>query len=88
MSSKFNVTHFASNLSCTGIHLCGSGSVLGIPVQIHKGHEYGSNLNPDPQHGVKLFFLPLKDRAVLAEYVEDQVAGLLVRLDLVQLHLD
>ena len=46
----FNLTPFASNLSY--ICLSGFGSVFGIPVRIriHKGPEYGSNLDPDPQH--------------------------------------
>ena len=39
-------TPYASNLSY--IYLRGSGSVFGI--RIHKGPEYGSNLDPDPQH--------------------------------------
>ena len=35
--------------------LCGSGSVFGIRIRIHKVAEYGSNLDkdPDPQHCVK-----------------------------------
>ena len=34
------------------IFLCGSGSVFGIRIRIHKAPEYGSNTNadPDPQH--------------------------------------
>ena len=39
-----NFTPFASNLS----YICLCGSVFGIRNQ--RGPEYGSNLDPDPQH--------------------------------------
>ena len=35
--------------------MCGSGSVLGIRIRIHKASEYGSNTNQDPQHGFFVF---------------------------------
>ena len=38
------------------IYMCGSGSVLGIRIRIHKASEYGSNTNQDPQHGSFVFF--------------------------------
>ena len=40
----FNLTPLASNLSYF------SGSVFGIQIRIHKVPEYGSKLDPDPQH--------------------------------------
>ena len=43
----FNLKIFASNLSF--IYLAGSGYVFGIWIRIHKGPEYGSILDPDPQ---------------------------------------
>ena len=48
LCSNFNLTPFASNLS--NIYPPGSGSMLGIRIRIHKGPEYGSNLDPDSQH--------------------------------------
>ena len=42
-----NLKIFASNLSF--IYLAGSGYVFGIWIRIHKGPEYGSILDPDPQ---------------------------------------
>ena len=42
----FNLTPFVSNLSYISL----SGPVFGIRIRIHKGPEYGSNLDPDPQH--------------------------------------
>ena len=44
-----NLTPFAFILSYA-IYMCGSGSVLGIRIQVHKAPEYGSNTDPDPQH--------------------------------------
>ena len=32
------------------LKLCGSGSVFGTRIQIHKISKLGSNLDPDPQH--------------------------------------
>ena len=34
--------------------VCGSGSVFGIRIRVHKVAEYESNLDPDPQHCRKL----------------------------------
>ena len=31
------------------IYMCGSGSVLGLRIWIHKSPEYGSITDPDPQ---------------------------------------
>ena len=45
----FNLTPFAKNVSY--IYLCGSGSLFVIRIRIHKGPEYGSNQDPDPQQG-------------------------------------
>ena len=33
--------------------MCGSGSVLRIRIRIQKAPEYGSNIDPDPQHCLK-----------------------------------
>ena len=46
----FNLTPFASNLNFSYFYLHGSGSVNEIRIQIHKVVEYGSTLDPDPQH--------------------------------------
>ena len=35
------------------IYLCGSGSVFGTQIRIHKGPDYGSNLDPDTKHWLK-----------------------------------
>ena len=32
------------------IYMCGSESVFLIRIRIHKAPEYGSNMDPDPQH--------------------------------------
>ena len=46
-----NLTPFASNLSL--FFLCGSVYV----IRMHKVTEYGSNLDPDPQHWFKLYWI-------------------------------
>ena len=51
MSSIFHLLPFIYPRIC----LCGSGSVFGI--RIHKGPEYGSKLDPDPQHLNLMHFL-------------------------------
>ena len=43
-----NLIRFASSLY--HFHLCGSGSVFGKRIRIHKVPEKGSNLAPDPQN--------------------------------------
>ena len=43
-----NLERFASSLY--HFHLCGSGSVFGKRIRIHKVPEKGSNLAPDPQN--------------------------------------
>ena len=32
------------------IYICGCGSEFGIRIRMHKATEYGSNMDPDPQH--------------------------------------
>ena len=47
---------FASNLSY--VYMCGSGSVLGLRIRIHKVADYKSSSDPDPQlsfnHGLTI----------------------------------
>ena len=56
-----NLAPFASILSYIYKNMCGSGSVFGIRIRIHKVPEYGSNTDPDsdPQHCFKGYMLKL-----------------------------
>ena len=75
LNLKLNLVPFASILSY--IYICGSGSVFGIRIRIHKAPEYGSNTDPIRIHYTEKyevqFFFNSKFCALFAKMVSSHL---------------
>ena len=58
------LTHFAYNLS----YIFQSGYEFVFGIRTHKGHEDGSNLDPDPQHWQKVYIVYYRNSTIKNVY--------------------